>query len=464
MSRLIYDTIIKYRITAECDGPLHVGSAVGGKEEVLTHPVDGIPFVQASSLAGVCRSYCKKLCQNNNIPEKIIDLLFGNSRHEENTNDYDSRSRIRFEDGCFENNSVKMELRPHVKINRKTGTADSEKMLGSGKSSGQKFNMEYVGAGSVFTFNVYLYLCNAEEESKEYEKLISLFISSMKNKDVCIGAKTSSGAGRLLLKEALTKRYKLKDINGRYEWSIEKPDKKDGMETMTLPDISTNSAYKIIVSGKTEGTIQIKGIAVTEFGKNAPDSENIRNAKKEYIIPGTSVKGVVRSRIESIAQYLGKTALIDDIFGKVSDKGDPGKTGNIMFHDVVIGDIESNDRMPIKRGIHIDKFTGGVFQKGLFSEKNAAGDITIQVDISEKNNPDATLGLLVLALRDLAIGTLSLGNGYSNGKGIIKVSDIEILGERCKNPIKISFGDTGKIADEDGVISKALKLLEKDDK
>lgn len=50
-----YQKIIKYLVTAVCAQPLHIGSASGEKEEVLVHPTDDRPFIQASSLAGVLR-------------------------------------------------------------------------------------------------------------------------------------------------------------------------------------------------------------------------------------------------------------------------------------------------------------------------------------------------------------------------------------------------------------------------
>ena len=51
--RKSYDKILKYSVTAKCTEPLHIGSASGAKEEVLVHPVDDIPFIQATSIAGV---------------------------------------------------------------------------------------------------------------------------------------------------------------------------------------------------------------------------------------------------------------------------------------------------------------------------------------------------------------------------------------------------------------------------
>ena len=55
---LEYNFILKYSTKAALKEPLHVGSSMGDKNEVLIHPVTGIPFIQASSIAGAMRAYC----------------------------------------------------------------------------------------------------------------------------------------------------------------------------------------------------------------------------------------------------------------------------------------------------------------------------------------------------------------------------------------------------------------------
>lgn len=68
-----YQKIMKYLVRMVCTQPLHIGSASGDKEEVLVHPTDSVPFIQASSLAGVLRQY---YAQQHD--EKQAEKLFGN--------------------------------------------------------------------------------------------------------------------------------------------------------------------------------------------------------------------------------------------------------------------------------------------------------------------------------------------------------------------------------------------------
>ena len=57
MARIkFYDTVVKYVVTAECTQPLRIGSVSGDTEEVLVHPTDDRPFIQASGISGIFRN------------------------------------------------------------------------------------------------------------------------------------------------------------------------------------------------------------------------------------------------------------------------------------------------------------------------------------------------------------------------------------------------------------------------
>ena len=91
-----YQKIMKYLVTMVCTQPLHIGSASGDKEEVLVHPTDSVPFIQASSLAGVLRQY---YAQQHD--EKQAEKLFGMRRFDSNENSMEGASKVRFSDGIL---------------------------------------------------------------------------------------------------------------------------------------------------------------------------------------------------------------------------------------------------------------------------------------------------------------------------------------------------------------------------
>ena len=155
-----YSKVIKYLVKATCIEPLHIGSATGEKETVLIHPVDNVPFIQASSLAGVFRAYYEKKNENDLTQ---VEELFGSSKFAENENSSEYGSKVCFSDGKFVGN-VALELRPRVKINAVSGTCDSSVISGTEQSTGHKFLMEYIGAGAKIEFVVYLYDMEKKEK------------------------------------------------------------------------------------------------------------------------------------------------------------------------------------------------------------------------------------------------------------------------------------------------------------
>ena len=446
MAGLKYDKIIKYIFKAKCEGPLHIGSAVGGREDVLIHPVDNSPFVQASSIAGVFRSYA------NRYMDVDVNELFGSSSLDKDKSTTEQQSRIRFSDGKFDLDTLKMELRPHVKIDRKTGSVSSS------KSSGQKFDMEYIGSGATFTATLYVYVNSAGNNSLDTN--VREMLGAMKAGVLQFGAKRSSGAGIIVPISVKSKEFNMNNEADRKEW-FDEESLTDDKYTEIIDDlpnvISQKNKYKVIVRGKTEGNILIKGIAVSEFGENAPDCENIRNSQGEYIIPGSSIRGAVRSQMEKISSYIGKESLIEVAYGKVGKDREEGYAGNLIFADAIIGKQESNEKVDLRHRIHIDKFTGGVFQTGLFAEKNAFGDIELEITIANKNQPDATLGLLLMAIRDLASKVMTLGSGYATGKGFIDVS--EIIVSSGDSVATVIYGEDIQVNDSDNIIKNAIDAL-----
>lgn len=445
MAGLKYNQITRYKVTAICEGPLHIGSAIGGKEEVLIDPLNNRPFVQASSIAGVFRGYCKEV-----LKDERYKILFG-------TNNVENMSRLSFEDGCFKDN-CKMEYRPHVSINKATGSVSSKTIKGTTSSSGQKFNMEYVGAGSEIIFNMYLY-----EDTTTSDNLYDLtnsLLSSMKEGMLQFGGKKSNGAGILRLIDLRKRTYKLDTPSDRQAWiMLNDNDLESGFEILTTVK-NDKLSYEVVITGRTENYIQVKGLDISGNGKDAPDSQNIKNAKMEYIIPGSSFKGAIKAQMEKISEYLGCKDLIVSSFGKAAEHNNSGKIGNMIFADTIIGDSEANDRMPLEHRIHIDKFTGSVFDKGLFHEKNAAGDVELKINILDKNEPQKTLGLLLFALRDLAIGAMNLGSGYNVGKGIINVSKISIYDIKNEMEASINYLDgNGTVVDKTGIVNEAINSL-----
>ena len=126
----------------------------------------------------------------------------------------------------------------------------------------------------------------------------------------------------------------------------------------------------------------------------------------------------------------------------------------------MVGDREKNDTAPVSYRIHIDKFTGSVWNAGLFSEKNVSGDMVLKIVVKENSHKDRVCGILLMALRDLAIGTMSVGGGYNIGKGMIQVSKITVSDAAAQTEAELDFV-TGTITDDAGMIARCMTAVNK---
>jgi len=441
-----YDKIVKYKITAECTEPLHIGSASGDAGQVLVHPLNDVPFVQAAGISGVFREYYART-RTNEETEK----LFGSHKADEECGE----SRIRFTDGvfCTDAKNLYIELRPRVKINPKTASCDSSIIQGSNIIAGSKFSMEYIAAGTIINFSIYLY------DSEKKTGLEEVF-NSIQQQQIQFGGQKSNGCGHLHIIKLLSREFDMKNVEDRKLWMRE-----DELEDRFYTDIleklpqpaKTSYAYEITAYGSTEGDLLVKSIAVPDYKEGAPDCMNMQNARKEYIIPGSSFKGAIRSQMQQIADYLGVPDIIANTYGIAGSRRQKGYTGNIRFYDTCIGNKEENDINHASHRIHIDKFTGGVMHGGLFTEKSAFGDVRFRICILDKNDPDRTAGLLLLALRDLAAGLTGVGGGQNIGRGFIRMEKI-LIKHQDGTQAEVKFSEN-QINDETGIIKKCLKAV-----
>lgn len=441
----LYTRVIKYVISAECSEPFYTGTEDGKIGTVLSHPVKGIPFIQASSIAGALRD-------SLSYDERIQKELFGSADPEEdNQNALGTNSRVYFSDGFFVDSSLYTELRPRVRIDKISGTCQIAELKGKDKKSGQKFEMELIAAGSQFEFSAYLF-----EADKNLTEPLEDALGRLHVGDIQFGGQKNNGCGYIKLISVKKAIYDMEDKKDRILWIDESKEMTDILPYLMKPENRSEDRIRFELSGRTEGGILVKTIAVTDFGENEPDSANIRNIKHQYILPASSIKGVIRGQIEKIVAYRGmQPFVIQSLFGTGPDGENQGIQGKVRFLDSVIGESGDNECVIPQSRIHIDKFTGGVMYGSLFSEKPAYGKITICFDIQDGNGKEK--GLLLMALRDIGMGLIPLGSGSSIGRGYINGEKIVVWkGNKKLAEINLKLGtiEYGK-----DIISEYMKNL-----
>ena len=516
-----YNRIDKYIVRAKLRQPLHTGSSGSSRGEILIHPVHGMPFVQASGIAGVFRS-----CYEEFFGDQAQAMeLFGDNE--------EIAGRVRFTDGQIlaMEGGMQVELRPRIRINRSTGTSAAAKGKGADEHSGQKFEIEYLGAGHEIEFSIYLYSeqparkgttadtpSTAEgtadrlsaPDTEEItdpssastggttgdQKRIEQVLAQIHSGQLQFGGQKSNGCGSMEILSLKHYAFDMCTAKGREDWAAEGREEKFSytdrlryLEEILRDSSYSARAYTISLSAKTEGSILVKSIALTDYElrqfekkeEKEPDYVNMRNARKQYIIPGSSLKGALRAQFERIAGYMEEHTpgfdsrqVIADAFGREGKRKDTGAAGNIRVFDTVVRQLEGCGMETISNRIRIDRFTGGVMNTGLFKEQPVHGQLLIEAAImkggkkDDADRADRSCGLLVLTLRDLALGMFNLGSGYSVGRGFLFADRLTVRrGDGAEAEIVFAMKTEGggqvemTVSDPDGIITRCMQALKR---
>jgi len=147
------------------------------------------------------------------------------------------------------------------------------------------------------------------------------------------------------------------------------------------------------------------------------------------VLPGTSLRGAIRSRSEKIINTLQANGneLLSELFGWVDDQPDSNGDKRVIKSRVKIRESQINKDTyaeEIQSRIKIDRFTGGVINNALFdsmplwSKDGMASMATLEISI--KDYEDWEAGLMLMVLKDLWNGDLAIGGEKNVGRGVLQ--------------------------------------------
>ena len=363
--------------------------------------------------------------------------------------------------------------------------------------------------------------------SDSVEKLLEFIVDVLDSGAICLGGRTGSGQGQIRVIEPKLRRLSgttnagalttpadiLNALIGQDMEGTSLPLKLDGwtLEEPARITIDWWSPTGIFVAEDEKLTKQRKAQKEAENRKKGIDEEvhevvyPLRDPSEAWenaqlLIPGTSIRGALRSRASRIArtvlaarrelepfashdlhdQIAAEPNLVRYMFGSTEYRG------AVTVHDCL--STERGKRIEVKHNV-IDRWTGGVIDGGLFTEAVYLGThwepITIDIDLRQLlNNIEAEKGpeddgktvgadetgigsedreqskpthadyahaayvLLGLVLAELSAGTLPLGSRSTRGLGQVVVSSIDVRGctrDDVVIPVKtLSGGDALK--------------------
>lgn len=378
------------------DSPLRIGD----QDTELLLDMDGQPFLPGTSWAGACRSYL----ENSNMSYLVV-RLFGSSKGERKS------SRLTFSDGyCI--TPQPFDFRTGVAIDGNTRTRDGKSL----------FHRLTVSAGVVF--RVKLQLVTNKEDNDEDQEAVEHLLSAIHHGYIRLGAYKSTGGGKFIIRRGKYVHYDcskhdelLAYVNlskNRQKWKPKKIEQQNLFVSFTL-------------KGKTASPLLIGG----NYPHNSeqPDRihiEVVRNGEYYPIIPGSSLKGVLRHQCERIANVVNMqdaNFYIRQLFGTdKNNKEDEKQSSRVVLEDIVLTNVKKKEYFRIA----INPLTGGVKDGALLSEETVMGEFETNFvyNLSKEEEGEAALALLLFALRDLGQQKVSIGSGQAIGRGYIEAESL----------------------------------------
>ncbi len=220
--------------------------------------------------------------------------------------------------------------------------------------------------------------------------------------------------------------------------------------------LKLKNEVKISFTLHTKSPLSIRSKKGNVMDPSLPDMQCIKsryNGRDSVIIPGSSLKGVMRSRYEKIVslfggeccnvvvrnQKCGEEKRILNV-GKDDNKGEQGKfvyekmcpACQLFGSTQIASRIRVADAYPIGRpvtgertGVGINRITGAA-QKGALYDFEVVEEGSFRVEMFLKNYELYQLRLLLYVLKDLDKGYIGLGAATTRGNGRMEVQDVEM--------------------------------------
>lgn len=408
--------------------PLFIGD---DDSNILIDNENQMAYLPATSIAGSFRSYLNSIGEQDN-------LLFGDQ-------DNSQMSKVYIRDAFAKIN--RYDVRDGLKIDGETGTNVHK----------SKIERIYISNGLKFTLNFEIH-ANNEKEIK-LKNLIYKALKGLNTSLLRFGGHKSSGLGVFKIEKATEWTYNLGNLDDLLKYfKREKVDKQYILEKIN----SVEDSYSY-VEFNMDGNLTTPMIigAPRTFNPYTADELSMKTGNDEYVIPGSSFKGLLRARMETIANYFGSQEKAMELFGelKKNDKDDENYVLSRMFVKESIVDNSNYLKEVMYNRIKLDKFTSGVSYGSLMQDIPVKGSTQFHIVYRKKGDEkydNYAIGLTILALRDLGIENISIGGNENIGRGRFKANTLII--NEGKESIIIDFEN--KTISNDKMVSKYIEAVQ----
>ena len=382
--------------------PLCIGSGQddGITDSLVLKDKQGKAFIPGTSLAGVLRDIVYSHDSN------LADMLFGELSTKR-------QSMINIDDVLLENSIYT--VRDGVRIDSITNTAEDT----------GKFDYEVVERGAAGNFSATITIRKNDTEDKEAVEQLAAALADQLMYGISLGAHTAKGFGEVKGSQIKVATYDFSQPDSLGAWLLGEMSQADIYAAAAKPLVADEDFYaEIDLALKTSLLV---GAEPDAFEAGSGDGDGkvqkvMLSSKGDYVIPGTSVKGVIRKQAEHICRAVGRYE--DDFLGSLMgySKSDKAKQrSRLRTYEVYLREgVEAVNQSHVR----IDRFTGGHIGSGLYTNKpvwqQKADEKTMTMRFAISGCSAAEAGLMLLILKDIWTGQLAFGGDKAGGSGVMQ--------------------------------------------
>lgn len=416
-SRKIVERIV-IEGTLVLETPAHFGSGedAGVVMSLLVDSLDGTtPLLTGASIAGALRSYLWSYERGYNVAQKdgkntATSLLFGASR-DDDRGDGD-QSRLIVDDARAQ--TANIVYRDGVRLNEHSRTA----------ADGALYGVQLWDAGTAFPLRFELLISEGDNRAKLLSGLLTA-LNGLANGEITLGARKRRGYGRIKVENWRGQQYHVNTPDGLLAWLREGGSPLGDNDTIDklVASLGEQAAIEDQRSLFTlDAWFTLDGSLLIRSTDDVTDMKHLVGSDGRPILSGTSITGALRARATKILNTLNSSqteAIVSDLFGSPHDQRENRKGSRIICEEhAITGGISDL----VQSRVSIDRFTGGALDTALFNQSPLFGSdqCGVHICLQLRNPADYEVGLLLLLLKDLWTGDLTLGGERSIGRGRLR--------------------------------------------
>lgn len=428
------DRIIKkivFNVPMKTQTPLRISSGIddGITDILVLKDKNGKAFIPGTSVAGVLRSRI-----NSIYDDKAEEKLFG-SVETENGN----QSMVNISDIVLENAEVIN--RDGIKIDPVTGVS----------VEGAKYDFEAIDRGAEGTLKIEItvrkndlidenmpiisYKHNDFATDGDIYGEMAATLADILTTGINVGALTTKGFGRIKSIEPVPFYifdFAKDDEAGKWLCYLDgKYENKPEYTGSPNEEILTEKDFIMKMNFALKSTLIIRDYDAAEQNESEDKIMAVQmKSGEDFVIPGTSIKGALKSRAYNILMQLKdndeKTAndFLDSFMGR--EKGKNGEADNGAKSSLYVDEVyikPSQVKLMKQTRNRIDRFTGGTVESNLFTDEpiyqveETLPSVFMKISIKDCKEQQA--GLMLLLLKDLWLGNLAIGGNKAIGRGVL---------------------------------------------